>query len=564
MARDNRSRMMVIGIDGGTLDVIHPLIEQGRLPHLAQLMKGGAWGKLGSTIPPLSPPAWASFLTGRNPGKHGVFHFLTQPRNGFETEICNSGSIHGPKLWDFLGRRGKRVGFMDVPLTYPPVEVNGFMISGIPVPSEEAIFTFPPSLHTAILAELGDFPLEDRITQRFFSGEGYLAALRELYFFTRTRKEIVPFLQSRFDCDFLMVVFRGTDHIQHRAWQFFDADWNRSHPQEAKKFGQVIPQYYEEIDRSIGALVGALGEEWTVLVMSDHGAGPLKKQFLINLWLIQKGYLRLKPGLRLRAKKLKRERYVLGGLFQKAGLPFLARLVPASWRAKELMIPRLRSDEPWNLVDWSRTKAYSNWFSTESMIRINLKGREPEGIIQPGEEYERLRDELISQISQVRDPDTGEQIVERVHRREEVYSGPFLSDAPDLQIVTRGWAYPFYGDLVGPSLFRTPEDLSPSVHLYHGLFILKGSSVRQDLEVEGADILDLTPTILYLMGVPIPRDLDGALVEQALKEDVLRSRPPEYVETSEEVLRSETQGGVFSPAEKEKIELTLRGLGYLG
>jgi predicted AlkP superfamily phosphohydrolase/phosphomutase len=196
------------------------------------------------------------------------------------------------------------------------------------------------------------------------------------------------------------------------------------------------------------------------------------------------------------------------------------------------------------------------------MIRVNLKGREPAGSVEPGPEYESLREQLIREFSQVTDPETGQPITERIFRREEIYEGPFLNEAPDLLIMTRDWAYPFYGDLAGRDLFRRPEDLSPSVHLSKGLFVLYGSGVREGGELEGASILDLPATILYLLGIPLPRRFDGRVLAGAFPDGVLEGAPPEYVDRGEEETTHHREA--LSDEERARVERSLKGLGYIG
>src|SRR4030042_5822205 len=262
-----KNRVVVIGLDGADWKVINPLIEEGRLPHIASLIAQGSSGILRSTILPHSPIAWTSFSTGKNPGKHGIFYFTAPVANSYATQFLNSTFIRTKTIWEILSDYGKMVGVVDVPITYPPREVNGYMVSGMTIPSEESIFTFPAGLHTELIREFGEFPLEDCITTPFFKGN-FLFALKELYRFTDHRHNVAQYLMKRMDWDFFMVVFRGTDLLQHATWRYRTEEYRNAHPKETEKRGEVLSQFYEKLDRIIGEIVNAAGDTH-IFMMSD-------------------------------------------------------------------------------------------------------------------------------------------------------------------------------------------------------------------------------------------------------------------------------------------------------
>lgn len=558
-----RTRVFAVGLDGGTLRFIRPLAESGRLPNFARLMEKGAWGELESTIPPATPPAWSSFMTGKNPGKHGVFNFYFQPRGSYGSVLVSGSFVRAKKFWDYLQEAGKSVGLIDIPLTFPPPDkMRGFMISGVPVPAEEAVFTCPPELHTEIIREFGDYPLEERVVGSFRRGN-HLAALKLLYHHQRMRKEVAAYLLGKYDWDFFMVVFRGTDLIQHSGFRFYDEDFCRRYPQEARKYREVIPQVYERIDSYLGELLQRVPSDCVVMIMSDHGAGPVSKTFYINRWLREQGFLSLKTGDRWRNRHRKLVKRDLGGLLSRAGLGAWNRMIPSPLRQAPVFLPRSEAKELFERVNWARTVAYSSWILDERIVRVNLQGREPEGIV-PEREYDRVREEIAQRLCTVRDPETHEPIVERIYRREELYQGPFLDRAGDLVVMTKDNSYMFRGDLCPPGLFDDLPTRGPAVHRLQGVFLLKGAGIKQGREISGARIIDLAPTLLHLYGLPVPEDMDGRVLKSAFDADFLAAHPV----TATTGAGGEEEGGeasrIYSVEEEKRIEETLRGLGYIG
>jgi len=534
---EGKRKILVIGLDGASFDFINPLLEVGKCPNFRRLMKEGVWAPLQSTIPPATPPAWASFMTGKNPGKHGVYNFFHQLKGTYQVKLVSGLSVRTTRFWEILEKDGKRIGLIDIPLTFPPQKVNGFMISGMPVPSEECNFTYPSSLHIELIRECGDYPLEERVIRAVRSGD-YLETLRQLYLHTEKRKEATLYLLKKFDWDFFMVVFRIADLLQHRALRFLDEGYCQRHPLEFQKFGQVIPQFYEKIDEIIGNILSTLDEDCFVMIMSDHGAGPLRKNFYINKWLREEGFLKLKDEVQ--------------------------GLKSSGFRIRFSRSTKIKEIEPADQIDWSQTKAYSSWMGDERIVRINVKGREPQGIVERGREYENLRDLLIQKLLSIKDPDSGEPIIERVYKREEIYKGPFLEEAPDLQIMSRENSYSFRGDLNPERIFFTPETLTPATHRSLGLFLMSGKGIKKGVELTNVCIMDLAPTILYLMGPLVPQDMDGRVLLEAFEDSFKESNPVKYGEETIDLQEKEvTVEDVYSAEERKRVEESLRGLGYV-
>jgi len=542
------SRVLVIGIDGGTLDLIRPWAEKGYLPHLARLMEEGAWGPLESTLPPVTSPAWPTFATGKNPGKHGVFDFI-RPRGG-TFDMVNSTSIRSRTLWQILSEAGRRVGVINVPVTYPPQPVNGFLISGMLSPHSGRI-TYPDGLLDPYREELGPYRVVPSVQYKEGNEEDFIADLLDL---VERRGRYALRLMEDHPWDFLMVHFQATDVLQHALWKFVDPTHPRHDPDAAARFVPQMRRVFQRMDGFIGQMMERLGDEATVIVMSDHGFGPLHWVVNVNLVLLDAGLLRLKRGaftrLRVSLFRAGLTPASVWHLIERVGLQNYVWLVSKSTRNK--VVSKFLSFED---VDWSRTVAYS--IGHVGQIYINLKGREPRGIVEPGAEYEAVRQQVVEALEGLRHPQTGQPLLDQVIRGEQVAHGPFAHRGPDLHVVFDG-----YRAIVFP-LFATDNRLvtrqirgDSGCHRLHGLLIAWGRGVRPG-PVERARIMDLAPTVLHLMGLPVPDDMDGRVLTSMLSVD----RPVTYEHAVAKEAGLETG---LSAEESAEVEDRLRALGYLG
>ncbi len=553
----SKKRVLVVGLDGATFDIITPLVRVGRLPTFAKLMKEGTWGNLKSTILPTTGPAWTSFMTGKNPGKHGVYGFYSFSKGTYETQIVTEHSIRTKKIWDYLD--DERIGLLDIPLTFPPQEINGYMISGWPVPSEESIFTHPPELHTEIIREIGGFIVERPRNVLGYRQDKPIESLQNLYRYTDMRKEAALYLlRKKGPFDLFIVVFRGTDFIQHEAFKLFDEEYCKANPLIAKKFKEVIFQFYEKMDTILAELIQAMGNDAITIVMSDHGGGPMKKRFYINRWLKKEGFLSLKRYASSNSIHLSTKPF--SAFLQKMGLSFFSPLLPTSVQNIQIPYPKLRRKHPSCLIDWKRTKAFANLTWTDEVIRINLWGREPEGIVRQ-EEYDAVREEIIEKLLGIVDPETGEAVIQRAYKREEIYHGPYVEDAPDILILTTETSYVFSPSLSEGVILERPLDPAPAPHRMEGIFFIHGEGIRADQVLTGLHIVDTTPTILYLMGKSIPDSMDGRVIAEAVEEEYFKKNPPTYhKEENGEIIKEQIE---FSTAEQDSIKERLKALGYM-
>lgn len=539
------NRLLVIGLDGATLDLIRPWAAQGHLPHLAKLIAEGTSGPLESTLPPVTSPAWPSFVTGKNPGRHGVFDFI-RPRAG-HFDMVNASQIDGRMIWEYLSDAGLTCGVLNVPITFPPRKINGYLVPGLLSP-DQGKTTWPPDFLKPYESELGPYRLTPRVSFKAGNEDQFIADIVDLI---ETQARYALRLMRDHPTDFTMVHFLATDIGQHALWKHQDPDHPAHDPALAARFGGAIRDIYARLDSVVGQMM-ALVPDATVIVMSDHGFGPLHRIVNLNMLFLEAGLLALKqtPWVRLRGWAFRR------GLTPAAVWKIIERvgLQNAVWRvskkARNEVVNRFLGFED---VDWSRTLAYS--MGHVGQVYINLKGREPQGVVEPAD-YVSVRERVIGVIEHLGDRQDAPVHVDRVIPRERAASGPYLDRAPDLHVVMDGYrtiAFPLFA-ADGRVVTRQIRGDS-GCHRLHGVFIACGPGVAHG-EISGARIIDLAPTILHLMNVPVPDDMDGRMLAEALATQL-------PVETQAAVPSSQAQSDLTAE-EAAEVEERLRALGYLG
>jgi len=559
MSERNKEKVFVIGLDGATLDLLTPLMDEGRMPFLSHLIGQGVLGELETTYPPVTAPAWASFQTGKNPGKHGIYEFLYREKGTVDHVPVNAKMLGGKTLWQLLSEAGKRVGIVNVPLTYPPSEVNGFMIGDFLTPQGARDFSHPPQLVEELEGRFGPYLLYHiQVYTRGSVGR----MLEELDRVLRYRAQTTRYLLEEKPWDFFMVHFAGTDRIQHELWHIMDPNHPMHDTHEAEKYREATLDFYRQTDAEVERLVRSVDEATTVIVMSDHGFGPIHKFVNLNAWLLRCGFLKLKKDPISRIKYIPFRLGVTPALGYRIAMRLgFARLRLSRGVSKRFTILRLLDRFFLSLanVDWERTKVYSQ--GNYGQLYVNLKGREPYGIVKPGADYERVREELVEGLHRLGDPESGGKVVAQVFRREDLYSGPHLERAPDVCFLLRE-GYKALGTLDFTS-HRVMEPVfgNSGDHRMTGFIAMRGPAVKNRAELSGARIIDVTPTILYLMGIPIPKDMDGRVLVEALKEEYVMANEIRYTEATSE---AEALEPAYSPEENEEIKERLKGMGYMG
>ena len=553
--KNAQNRIMVIGLDCGTLDLIKPWAEAGYLPNLARLVDQGCHGILESTIPTISPAAWTSFMTGKNPGKHGIYDFMRRREDTYHMQVIRNDLVAQGTIFRLISEAGRRVGVINVPMTYPPEPVNGFMISGLGAPDNDR-YTYPPDLVQDIKAQ--GYTVNNTVP---FSPEQPDIFLRYLKEETDKRAAIILQKLSEEPWDFFMTVFRDIDTIEAYYWHYMDQTHPLYDPAEGEKYGQAILEYHQQVDDIIGQMIERFGPDGNVIVMSDHGGGPLHKEVYVNNWLAQKGFLTFKSRKEgqdwyrsiLRNLGLTRE-----NLQQLLGWNTIERL-------KSFLPAAANTWFPWqhpnlvDLVDWSQTKAYS--FGHIGQIFINLKGREPQGIVELGEDYERTVSEIMAALRELTDPETGEHVATGIYTKSDIYHGSQTEHAPDINVIFCDMRYLVhigmefaYQDVFGPIVHH-----ETGTHRLDGMLIAQGPLFEQGKMLDRASICDLAPTLLYLLGLPIPEDVDGQIVTEMIVPAYQIGHQVEYCPS----LTGEFTLAAWTEEEERAVTEHLKGLGYL-
>jgi predicted AlkP superfamily phosphohydrolase/phosphomutase len=516
-----KKKVLVIGLDGATPELLFPLAKEGKLPNLAKLLNNGVSGNLKSTLPPQTATAWSSFLTGTNPGKHGLFHFLKR-LNKYNFTLNNSNDIKATTLWSILNKHGKKVGLMQVPFTYPPPQIDHFVVTGLGTPGPRSDFVYPSKLRDKLLKDLNFRFHNDPNSFRDGNEDNYL---KDLYETERKKTEVTLFLMDEYECDFYMVVYMGIDQVQHFFWKYMDKTHPAHNPAKAKKYGNVIEDHYKRIDNYVGDILNNINSDTVVIVLSDHGAGPVLKEVNLNFWLRTKGLQKIKKSNTSEIRRwLLSQGFSIGRIsifLRKIGvLNFLAKTMPE--RIKEV-VPR---GDALKEIDWSKTKVFS--FGNLGLLYVNLRGREEEGIVEPGREYEELRNYLIEELYKLTDPENGRKIVNKVYKREEIYDGSCTEEAPDLFVLT----YPEYKEMMrfldtltmklGKSDHSERSVRISGQHRMNGILIISGKGIQQHKTITNAEIIDIAPTILKLLGIPVPPNMDGKVLADVFSPSFLK------------------------------------------
>jgi len=577
------NRVFIIGWDGATFDLIRPWVAAGKLPNIARLMAQGVHGPLRSTIPPMTFPAWSSFMTGKNPGKHGVFDF-TRPRPGtYELEFVNGGQRRAATFWQLLSQAGRKVISISIPCTFPPEPVNGVMISGFDAPGlvsgqhhVDAGGMYPPDVYDELLAKVGPHPIGAFATNMHEINSGQPErAMTQVEQAIRQKAATAKYLLRTRDWDCAMILFGESDGAGHHFWKYCDPN-SPLFQAEPAGMRNSIERVYCELDRQVGEMLDEVPPNVTVLMMSDHGFGGVSNWVIFpNCWLREKGCLGFRGGM---THWLSR---AMDGFKMRAmtALPGLVKRV--LYRLGKGRLGGFESRVRFGMIDWKNTQAYFEENPYYPSLWINLKGRQPQGTVEPGPEYEALRDRLIAELEAWRHPVSGEPIVQKAYRREEIYSGPAVADAPDIVVrwgLHKGYNYAFrlssksrhlkWIEQVDP---HAPQNLSfftgkSGHHREDGIFVAHGPAIRSGGSIEGARIIDLAPTILHLLDVPAPADMDGRVLHHALTQSHLAEHPLETARATEAdgaVLATAVYDSGYSSADEEKIAERLKSLGYI-
>jgi predicted AlkP superfamily phosphohydrolase/phosphomutase len=532
------TKAVVIGLDGAAWHLLQPLFQQGAMPRLQALRGRGAWGTLRSTVPTYTPPAWTSAATGVNPGRHGIYGFIEGHAQD-DQELVHSGKIKAPTIWQMANAQGARAGIYNLPLTYPPRELEGWMVSGMMTPGygeHQRGFVYPDHHEPQILSWAPGYVLDLNAN---YEQDWRDAALCDRGLASIRQREQV--LKGLLDVDPPRIVFsvlEAPDRLQHVYYRYLDPGDELYSSPEAERLRPSIIRCFEAMDRIVG-LLEDYADGGGVIVCSDHGFTAWEVSVHVNALLIEWGYLKLKTSASLMQTEAAR------------------RLVPVAKRFLPRKLAREAKGKTFGAIDWSRTKAFASPIPQQGVF-VNLEGRERHGIVEPGD-LDKIKDELITRFRGLRGPD-GEPVTDHVWRSEEVFHGDALNGAPDILPILRDHRFELDDELFHRAPFTDVRHLPRGVHHPDGIVVVAGQGVKTGTKIEG-HVADVTPTLLHLAGLAVPEGLDGRVLTEAFAREALEERP---VETTAPLSSSRhEEESPYSAEEEAIIEESLRGLGYL-
>jgi predicted AlkP superfamily phosphohydrolase/phosphomutase len=463
--KNKKSKVFVIGLDCAVPDLV---FNQWRsdLKHLNALMSAGFYGDLRSSIPAITIPAWTSMLTSKDPGVLGCYGFRNRANYSYhEMSIMLNDSIHEKRVWNYLGDSGFESVILGVPQTYPVRPLRGTLVSGFLTPNQKSDFSYPFSFRNEVLKAVPDYTFD----VKEFRTEDKEHLLMQIDKMTDSHFRLIDYAMKNKSWDFFMSVEIGVDRMHHAFWHFMDSQHYRYEP--GSPYQSAIHDYYMKIDRKIGEWLSLLDDHTAIMVVSDHGAQCMKGGICINEWLWRNGYLAFKKD----------------------------------------PVPGQITDFEKMEVDWTRTRAWGSG-GYYGRIFLNVQNRELSGVV-PQDQYEQVLEELIQKLSAIGDS-SGKPIGTRVFKPQDIYK-EVNRIAPDLIVYFGNLGWRSIGSLGYDALYTFENDKGPDScnHAENGMFILfDPRNPQTGRRIQGAQLMDVAPTILSLMGQPLPDGLQGKVI----------------------------------------------------
>lgn len=564
MTDSAKPRVVVLGLDGATWTLLDPLLAQHQLPALSQLVAGGSRAVLRSCIQPSSEQAWSAFATGTQNGKFGLYGFYQRAAGSYALEYINAAHRQAPTLWRILSDRGKQSVVVNVPLTWPVEPLEGALVSGLMTPGLNSQFTYPASLQAELQRALGEYIIDVDI-ERGETAEADLGALAaRVRRMSELQTAAFELLLDKYPAwDFAMLVHRAPDILCHKFWRYQDPSHPLYNAAEAAQWGSVIRDAFVYLDELCTRLLERVtGDNTTVLVLSDHGFGPLTHAVYLNQYFAEQGLLAY------RARGANPLATALRAGVKRLNHPLLGAVKQQAFQRMPGLKSNLHYSMAYGNLDWSRTRAYA--VGTMGNVYLNVRGREPQGCVDPAD-YEPTREAVIAAMRSLRDAETQRPIFDAVYRREEIYAGPALDAAPDVaglidgpyHIAAVDWRAPQNGTAspvvvkVGGQLLFVSD--TSGQHRMDGILVAAGAGVTPHVTEHPAppQLIDLAPTVLQLLGEPIPAHMDGRVLDEFLAEP----REVAYAPAAE---FENKMDGEYTAEDRRAIEERLAGLGYLG
>jgi len=499
-------RVVIIGLEGATFNIIQPLINQEDLPFLKRLMTKGSYGIVKSNLPLNSACNWTSLFTGKNPGKHNIYDYLQYDNGSYQPELIRKDSLKAPLLWNIASANDVQTILLNAPVTLAPEPLNGIMVSGMLSASDQC-YAYPECIAAQLqqqnyIIDCGAFRNGD--TEHYF----------ELITQTLVKQEqAFQQLIEQYPWRLAIVTFNALGKAQHNFWRERDK----------------LEALYIQLDRFIRNIHDATRGNTYFIVVSHHGFKPVIKKFFVNEWLWELGMLNKRITIHqprstdvydFLYQNRNGKKHFVSDVLAKTGITkdHIRSVLPVEVAEllKRMVPSKIKKYFPKEYLDiiWEKTLAY--FVSTNVQgININLKGREPQGIVSPGKEYEHLRDRIISELYRLKDPYTFENVIDLVYRKEDLFHGDYLAGAPDIVIIPHKYDYYLDSGKRTCRLFIGPANDDYPVYAYHeprGVFFMTGPDILAGQNLGEIEIYDIAPTVSYLLGFPLDRDVDGRVL----------------------------------------------------
>jgi predicted AlkP superfamily phosphohydrolase/phosphomutase len=527
-----KPQVIIFGLDGATYTVIDDLVQQGVMPNLQRFMCEGVRAKLASTVPPLTPPAWFSLVTGRSPGNHGILGFMQYAdAHSNSVQLVNTRMLTAETIWSIVNRHGKRAGSLNFVGHKPAPKIDGWVIPGWVSWRWMKNLSHPAGIIERLKREVPGFDIKSLALDQEEEKKSINGTVMDDYrswIMPHLEREqqwfnVLSYLLKEDPVDLLGVVFDGVDKLQHMLWSHLDPALSQADDPEYVRTRKMALEYFRKIDDILGETLKRWGDESAIFICSDHGFTHSWEILYLNTWFEQQGYLTWKPNIEK----------VPYGFAELDDFDLFFPFVPETTKCFVLN-------------------------SSSNGIFIHVKGKRNEWGIEP-HEYERFRAELTEGLlTRCKDPNTGEPLITHVYTREEIFAGPNMDNAPDLTITLRDHGFVSTRRTDG---FHAKRAKPMGTHHPDGVFIARGPGIRRNQSVSRLNILDVAPTTLYAMGIPIPQDFQGRVVKELYTPEHIAMSPVSW--GSRTVAAESVARPLDVPEEDLDVLEKMKALGYL-
>lgn len=559
----NYLKTLLVGIDAACWEYLEPLLSERKLPVIQGLIETGVSGNLASTLPAWTPTAWASIITGKNPGKHGVYGMMVRKSHAYEFTPTNASIRKGTPFWKRLNDAGIRTGLINVPFSHPPDDIEGFIVCGFGAPAGAPDLIRPADAMPAIVKACGCYApgFDDALLNSGTQEEIVAAEHRH----QSTLIEIAMTMLDRYEVDVLVINLMLLDHVNH-----YSSDMS------------LVRQAICQSDADLAVLQRRFRPD-NIILISDHGSRRTKGAFLLHEWLLAHGYCRHRIRDRtdqkaaannILVKWLKQEGLTPGPLEKLTRFVLREAISYCPHVITRLLWSRIEQALPFahrytllsNKIDYANSCVFAE-SQYSGLLYLNVIGRDPAGIV-PVQEVPRVRRQLVDALSMVKDPDTGSPLFAKVYFPEQLYSGELLSRAPDviLDAYDANWSV-FCSHVELPRgrirdrfFVEGLGDLGQ--HSRTGILVCSGPAFRQGSIHRTWSVVDIPSTLLYLYNIPLPDDYDGLVIEDVIDQEILERSPVQYQagDDSDEVI---TKGMHYEAGQADALVARLRALGYV-